>query len=911
MKRKHLVRYFKPILNWILGRIYIFLLLALIGVIVYALSFSKPLIELLKNEDNTLSGLQENVLAGLIVALASALAAGILKFAKKILASTRKIKRKLYNLCCSLHKGKYTPRVLKKIISYFVNLFYFHNRELIKPQQEIVDNILTSLDNNSFHSKSVYWILGNSYSGKTTTVLNLLLDLISKEVYQELFQKLDGHIVYFDLGKTGDCLKDLQHGNCLEKFSRCLIILDNLHKLSGNQCFSILNRMVAGNHSFALIVLLRHPEEFFSENDKVDKLNEIISDNGTSYNLKSLESNSFAICPDKQLDVFCERFFPLNQVFENSRIQIHLYMLYLKKECDTFKIIPKIQAFLGHNNESSCSINLELVTIISNSLFTGSFNLSLVEECIPWTSELKCKKLLNALTQIGFLTHYPNSRNDFYFHEEIAKIYFKETFEKKKDIYVRIFQQLAHNSSSCNNPVLKFLYCMLAREIDCAKKLFEEIVSNVNFLNLYEDMMFLFDLSVCNIDDYYKEIGILCDRCGKLQDAKNFYANYWAKENNADAFYKLVQIDHKIIDKYANIQILAINSDDLYINSLSKYWKIHINMHRGIFQFQSILDLACEVQKHAEDIVFNHPYDGLHLIRRLYFDIFRIYYLEGIFDPEKLHPFTSNTSSMYRILSQKLDEFEAYYIKFAVGLMLGQDVLFTLGFENKGLDLKKYHFIFGDYVHIDSTETCNYRAIANKAICVYEQAIKLFDKIGDKTAIFVKYHMYNIKFLLIEDGDFSECESFYQEYMAFATRENILEYQAYAETFKLKMSLIQLFTPAVISSSCDHQMDELKNTIQQKLELARKYEELANPETGNRYAKLRLDLYEALFTYYTRELSETDFRGKIQHIKEYAQKRGYHRELKIIRYIEEKISTFGLKTEHMRVIFSYYPIVPQ
>ena len=41
------------------------------------------------------------------------------------------------------------------------------------------------------------------------------------------------------------------------------------------------------------------------------------------------------------------------------------------------------------------------------------------------------------------------------------------------------------------------------------------------------------------------------------------------------------------------------------------------------------------------------------------------------------------------------------------------------------------------------------------------------------------------------------------------------------------MSLIQLSSPAIIESYGNDQYEELKNTIQQKLELAQKYEELA------------------------------------------------------------------------------------
>lgn len=210
---------------------------------------------------------------------------------------------------------------------------------------------------------------------------------------------------------------------------------------------------------------------------------------------------------------------------------------------------------------------------------------------------------------------------------------------------------------------------------------------------------------------------------------------------------------------------------------------------------------------------------------------------------------------------------------------------------------------------MDHSRTYDYKAIANETIRIYSKAIELFEKMGDKTAIFVKYHMYNIKMLLIDDGDFTECERFYEDYMVFAVRENILEYQAYAETFKLKMTLIQLCSPAIITTYGNDQYEELKNVVRQKLELVQKYEELATPGFGNQYASLRLKIYSTLFSYFTKEISTSSFRNEIEVIKTIAQSRKYNRELKIIKYIEKY--SFKLSPESIRIIVSFYPIVPQ
>ena len=912
MKKKNRVLFFKPILNWILGNSYIVLLLIFIGLAVIFLPvIKKYAIMFLCNYKITLSSFQENILSGLIVTAIPSLLTAVCYLIKNSHGNSRRIKRKIYNTGSFLYRDPHVPTTIKKIISYLVNLFYFHNRELIESQQYVIDNILESLTYTGPTKKRIYWIEGSSYSGKTTTILNLLIDLISKNEYNQLFQKLDGNIIYFDLGKPSINVENLKRDYESERFSNCLIIIDNLHKLSGKSCFNILESIVLHNHAFALIILLRHPEEFLSETDRVTELKRIIHDNGTDYLLRPLMAHDFEISHEDLFIKFCKEFFPIEQIIANNEIAIHLYMLFLKRENDTFNLLQDIRFFLEDSSDNLCSISSELIAIISCSLFTGCFNLDLLLKCLPNIFEGKLKKFLKELTKIGFLTNYPNSVNDFYFHEKIAKFYFKITIQRPKynAIYLRIFEELSHEFISEDKSVFKFLYCMLAQDVRRAKEIFCQIVTNVNFINLHDEMVFLFDQKICDISNYYKEIGILCDRCGKLHDARRFYSLYLDTEKNPDAFYKLVQIDHKVIDKYPAIKVSALNSSDIYINSLGNYWEIHVNMHRGIFEFQALFNLAIRFEENADYIINAYPYDGIHLLRRLYFDVFRLYYLEGIFQPELLKQFVSINGKMYRILKKNLEEFEAYYIKFAIGLMLGQDILFSLAFENKGLNLSEYDFLFKDYINLDHSRTYDFKAIANETVRICSKTIELFEKMGDKTSIFVKYHMYNIKLLLIDDGDFTECERFYEDYMAFAMRENILEYQVYAETFKLKMTLIQLCSPVIITTYGNDQYEELKNIVKQKLELAQKYEELASPGFGNLYASLRLKLYSTLFLYFTKTISISSFRNKIEVIKKIAQSRKYNRELKIIKYIERY--SFKLSSESIRIIFSFYPIVPQ
>ena len=176
MKKTHRVLFFKPILNWILGHCYVLLLLILIGITYILLPFFKDSIVILfGNRNIVLSSFQENLISGLIVTAVPPLVTGIFYLIRRNSKNAGRIKRKVYNICTYIYTNVHIPKVLKNFISSVVNLFYFHGRKTIQAQQYVVNDILNSLNSTARSQKRVYWVKGNSYSGKTTTILNLLI----------------------------------------------------------------------------------------------------------------------------------------------------------------------------------------------------------------------------------------------------------------------------------------------------------------------------------------------------------------------------------------------------------------------------------------------------------------------------------------------------------------------------------------------------------------------------------------------------------------------------------------------------------------------------------------------------------------------------------------------------------------
>lgn len=860
-----------------------------------------------KSNNIAISVFYQQLITAVISAIIPIIYAWITRIYKNWNRNIKACKRTLYKYCLKLSKSENAWWLLKKIATLIIHVFYYQKRAPLGQQQLIVNGILDELNLHPAmeSNKRVFWIQGSPYSGKTTTVLNLFIDLISKKEYGDLFEQLDGKIIYIDLGRDDFKLSKLIDDYTIGRLENHFLVLDNLHKASSTECVSVIRQIVLDIHAYAIVILLRRPEDFLCGSERIMFLKTAMQSVGTIYNLQQISPLDFSVYKENAFNSFCSQF----NLFDNAEntVIVHLLSLYARKNVDKWHLLDEIQAFIRGDDVSN-EDHKKLMAIVAASLFTGSFNIQVLQICED-ISVHSWKLFIQKLLDIGFLVNYPHSSHDYYyFHEALAKFYFEKNYVKPfyKSQYLDYFRRLLEYYLANHNMVLTYLYSVLQNEVSACNELFDQIVINANYINLYHELDFLLSQDEMNRPAHYRELGILCDRIGELREAKEYYIKYLKKSGSPDAFYKLLQIDHDYLPKYPHIVKEAKENADCYYRFLAKYWEAHVKMHDGVFDFEGFRNVVIEGQNQCEQILHNHPYDGIHLLRRLYFDCFRIYYLSGILNPPELK-FLVDNSRLKQKLALELNEFDAYYIKFALGQFLAQDVLFSLAFLAKGISKNDYDVFLANNTSLEYEDIYDAEAIVKEAIVQYKNSIEKFKRIGDKTAIFVRYHMYNVKICLVDDGNFSECEQFYEDYMGFATRENDIEYQSYAELFKLKLLLVKISSPAIICN--DPNYDDLIIQAKKKISITRKYQELCNTKNGNSYAELRLDLYETLFDFLIQNITCAEFKEKILSLRETALFLNYKREQHIINYIEKY--KFNPGREQIRIIVTYYPIVTQ
>lgn len=896
MKRN--VRFFKKYLDWIISHLFV-----IVGIAsaVIMLCNKQSIMKLISMLLQSTSQITNNFLSDLLILLISIMITWLSSKVKVIRKSIPLLKSRIYTFLLNSY-SKDQGGIRRFLIPKIIILFYSYHRLILSDQQRITDDILNILSTETeCQNKNVFWIIGRGFSGKTSCILNLLSDMITKKQYYALFSKLDGHIEYFDLARDDSSIESIFQGYKRGQYGKSLLILDNIHKITQDKGIRTVNDMVRDKRAFALIIIMRPLEDFIIQKETIALFNLTINDVGhTPYYPSEIQ---YEYDVKQQFEDFMERY-QLNRFNNNGAILFHFVKLCIKSKQmpDTVCIVTD---FLNGKQEGTFGLLIQY--IVTSSLFTGSFHIKIIKkELEKKYSATNINRAIRALYQIGFLNSYPNEAENYYFfNEELAKFYFAQTYLNYRENYLQIIHNLSEHYVKAGRVYLAYLYSFFSPQYTSNKQLFEEVAVNANYKTLLREVKYLLKLEPRLHEKCHKELGTLYDRCGELNRALQEYKQYYEQSNEsekADAFFKIVQMEHSYYWEHIDEANRYLSCSNDYDRLLAKYWAVHMNMHCGIFQFDDMSFLINEMEKSANQLISFHPYDSLHLIRRAFFDFFRLYYIQYISDYQKINAL--KCEKLQSILKGNLEEYPAYYNKFVYGHYLLYDVLFRLGIWEKFISENEFSAIFGKKAFMKYQDIKNVTTVINRASEFYQEAYDFLYKIGDKTYYFVNCRYME---LLAAKGDYEKPKEFYLEFHRFAQNEKVVYYQACAEIYLFKVEFIHLFDPAVMSSPLLYK-EQVKETAAHLKKAARYYQQSDN-NPKNQYAEIMIDLYDTFFGFYTSEKESKFLKKRLSKIKEHCIELDYFREMQIISFIESK--EFKLSPNELKAIISYYPIVAQ
>ena len=832
--------------------------------------------------------------AGVILIITEASLSVLIKIIKEIINVSSFIKHKLYTLLRpALNNVKF--KILRFWGNKSINSFYNANYIPTYEQKKFLDSIYSNLSVKNVEDlkNEIFWIQGDSCSGKTTIISNILINIISKKQYYKFFKTFDNKIIYIDLYNDNFINFIKSYNN--SKYEKNILIIDNTYILSKQDLLCLINALSSSISAKLIIVCMRDFYESTNDIYFIEELKNRIESVGKTFFLPNIQKKLINryISYQKELD-------EIDNMSLYTKIHfINMLEIYRQKSSENI-IYNDILDYL-HSNIHENNFNQVIIYIISCfCIFTGSFTEHQLSDCLhEYKYKIKLNFVLSELHSCGFIDRSPYKFGEIYiFNSQIAKDYFKIGYHSKKfkKISPSIFEKQYKNNEIVQ-PHIAFLYgCLLNNNYTHQSKTFNSLAININYNLLLNEMNFLECVNKNITKIYRRELGILYDRTGNIKESrlkfKSLLIEALKEKNNLlaiESYYRLVQIDHTVYNKY-NFKSCVLGSRFLKLQQ--EYWELHINMHKGIFLFEDFYKLLQKVSS----ICDKPNYDYLHLARRIYFDTYRVYYLEGSNETDKLLQLNTNTKEVTNYLKTNLNEFKLYYKKFSFLFLLAKDALYNLVLDETVIEKSVFDkFIKGH--GIEYTDMSNIHKLLDICVNTCKELESEFERIGDKTFNFIRYYRTE---LLIIKGDPST-KALIQEYRDFGTDE--IEYRLYAEFLELKYLISQYLNLKNISDMSEQKYNNLKLKVDSQF---CKIENFFNKKYTNEYAIMRYKIYKILFSIITKNPNITN---NIKDAMTLAQKNNYNREIKLLSKITEigKNLSYGL----CRNILLYYPIVPQ
>lgn len=882
---------------------------------------------------------------------------GLVNAFASVLMSTF-VSRCINNILSTKKKTKYSLR-LKRGIYYNLNKRYLISEKFIiralvpkminvflhsKPlnyynQADHISRLMNYLGLPN-REKHIVWITGEAYSGKTTIIFRFLEELTKKKYYN-LFEEYEKQIYYFDLGSLSLDISYIRKNIVNGVYENSLLILDNIHKLDLKELKYIVTILEGYHNNIKFIICLsRQLEDYCYNQELSEKLTSFIKKYAEELKIKPID-NTFRIRNQEQnirdeifantdekaddFQSFCNKVIRSNQK-TNLALLIQCYNLYSSMHSLYYKELIYNVFDALNNIGRDIALNVTISFIIYATLFSGGFEIKWFYEYINCKQNrhirYRAKKYFRALQKCSFISILCSSdTNEIVFHETLARYYFE--LIDKNDNYSEISKSVIQFLEEKNYNYMRYSnawkYKILLPDEAKDNQLFDKALYIANFKTLLDDLHYIIREKNYNESDFYRELGILSDRYGKLDDAADYFQKLLQIIFEPSVYINLIQVDHsKFSDE--KISSLIVNENDPYIRVAAKYWKAHIDIHDGKFLEEDFFQLLDEWKKHKEKILVSYPYDGIHLLRRWYFDCFRVYYLSGTFTPSKLERLIS--ANLFKD-NDDLPELEAYKYKFQYAFFIHYDMLFQKGFLDKLTDQEvkewtssifeeNFYDIYSKGKEMGKNEI---DIIVDIAIEYYRTSSEGMKKIMDKSYRYTDLRIYELKlaYTHVNPDDIIKNKKFIEEYIQNSLEIKIDEYAAYGYTYLLKNYLVGLYL--VFQEYDDNPYPEKKlnnllivdDFIQDCFDKIEYYHNRYRGSRENKYALFRLKIYKTLYNYCQNSISLETVQNTLRILYENAIQMGYRREKLVINYFFEK----GINRYNIYKFFKYYPLVLQ
>lgn len=759
-----------------------------------------------------------------------------------------------------------TTKIERIVYAYYKESIEY--KKLSKEQVKAIDKILKCIEGNF---NIAFWLFGEKTSGKNTVIYNVLNNLIMNTKYNIYYQKYNNRIEYYNIRDGSFDLEYFIRKISNPSYNDTLCIIDNIDSLSYSE-FNIfysmfLVPMKLEQLNFKAVLLSRPLEKINYDSHLLnDYFYDLIRDNFSAYlTLINKDEKKFTKIKDdlsinKRTCNYLLIFLGVYRIEFDYKIFRKLF-----KICEKYgKCNIKPRRFFKENKESG----LIEYSLISNRYKVDSDIITNVykeyeKDIHDSVTMLKCFFALITEMNLAFFFEWDNYLSILSLVHEYKNTVFDTSLKKGN---------------------LKTMYYQLTNFVSS---------------NRLSDKLFS------------KEIGILSDRLGDLDTSLKYLTDYYSQfskdtlEYNKGKYY-LIQVQHGYHNKHVFPKIDRTTTKDQFLIFSDLYWRNHINLHNGIFDLDSYYDDFLTVSK---SINYDHvqDYEVLHVLRRIYSDFFRLYYLQGCNDNEFLFKLQKElTNNLNCMLSKQLDEFETYMMKFELCYFIHFTLIFRINFDKNLEYYQEYmSYLFDKFaITYEKPNDDNLFYFINMLTILYNQVRDKFILVGDRLYNTIEKRLFMV-YLMNEHPDYRSINRKIESQIELlkSKKDNTLaigESLANLQSYLIKSRMSEYLDNDLLLNSPDL-LTDIANDINELLSSTK----IIYKKIGDKYGIFRtefLDYVKKILIDKNQKDVINDIHFNLMHT---SQSFNYHKEEMILKKINQ---IKGVRIEFIRKIIKFYPI---
>lgn len=847
------IKYLKFISN-LLAIIPFVLLFVLIFISLF-LSLNILLNKLIINIDETLNSSLISSICDLIIVTGLS----SIPTARRVLNNSYTIlENKIYNFINFMNISSWTKA---KLINSF------NNEKLIAYNSQAY-SVKKFINNLICNKQSLFCITGESNTGKTSTVLLLFDQCANNNAYYKLLNK---KTVYICKSYTEEQIKIFIKNYLLERYIDCYIFIDDIGELPLISQIKLWNDIILPQirretcNAKAITIITNN-------NNSLIK-NKIINE---SINFLEISKD---IIENKELSVdlhlICKKYKIEDQVIQNWLNSIY-------KNCKNKKIIDLLLC-----KETSNLQSLFICAIIV-SKYSKIININLLKKTyvsIGYNGRLFSKNL-KKLINVGVIINFPFLKNHLYINKEISQFFLLKY--REKTIYNKIILFLGNKYFLGNDAEKWLIYCeniAISNNINLNLKseLFCKAFNTGNYRFLLDSLQKIVSLNKNSECFFTKELGYLHEKVGNRLEAITYLKIFINSTDNQyekyEAYLLLFEIEHHHNNNTNKISEIAQSKNE-FLNLQAKYWLEHINIEKGIFDYNKLFCIINQYSSLAKKDNINY----YHILRRMYSDLAREYYLIGYINYSKFKIFKDKMNAS--TLCDHHMEYADFYKLLTKAHYIHYDIIFQIGFYNNLI-----HDCDDKY-----GQNPNLSDLLKIAIDEYDKCEKNFKAYGDKAWISIAIRKYEL--MLCTDIQSIKVISHLKDIKdIFISNDNKL-HLAYIDCVLCKAEFLNYYLNHL-------DLDEKKtiNKCRKLLEESRKIYD----EFGNAYGIYRIKFLQTFIDFFV-SISKQETLERFKKDIKILKNRKYNREFEMIEYI---LDMKNINTDLIRRFFMFYPIILQ